>query len=975
MADEGRQRATSEDAADAAEVSSRPKVRFNQKKSKTWRLFALCAVVLVPLVYAALFLIAANDPYGGMNQVPAVVVNLDKGAEIDGEERNVGQELSDALIEDNALAVEGDVSGFNWSFTTSEAKAAQSLRDGAYYMEVIIPEGFSEAIASAGTKDATQAELEVYYNPAASFSAQTIGKNLIVRIVDKLNEQIQGDYFSSIFLTIKEAGSDLLTVANAGLDLSDGLFTARDGSAELADGLGQIAEGNAELTSGLYEAGDGATQLAQGASQLAEGVQQLASGLGQLKQGIESSSSSPETVALANAMAQVGSYLQAYGAEASKSDPDTAAEQAYLEGAASAAQDAAAANATLGDPLVAYISGGTFSYTSGSTTVTSTETGLIPALAAYVAAENALVEFETNELGPLLAELEQLRDAIGDMSDLGAQAKVDLEAYNAAVANQQQCAQLYQAAVSAYADALADFAAGKITEAELAAYAAAVQTASTNMANAESAVAQARSTMAYDFYHTDAAGNPAGLLPDIASAVSIASDLWGQIGSVDRIEELVNELMDLITEEATAGAAAQGAAGKCEGYLVGVAVTSAYASGSTSQLAEAINQIYSAVAVGSGDSTSLVDGTDQLASGASSLAEGIYTAADGSNTITLSLDTVASGSESLTDGMTTAANTSNTLFEGLLSGKDDLDEQTENSEVRSDVLSSPVTVNGESQDGESIVSVANYGTSMAPYYLGLGLWLGCLLATLILRPVDERRFAKRGSSLGVVLAGYLPLAGIAVAQILIAMAVVQFGLNMNVSFPAAYYLAGVVAALAFAALNQLLVGGFGMGGLIASVVLLAAQLCMASGTFPIESAFSVLGIASMLMPMTYVVRGLRVAMCGLGAEYVAIPVAVLAGVAILALLLTVLVVAIRRKVARGGSARKAALAGAASESASASAAASAAASAEDAGRAPMTNGEVVAAACFDEGAVDVEDALEIAPAPPTSPAASSVPEV
>ncbi len=885
MADEERHRTKGTNVPEEVPTSSRGFVRFNQSKKKSWHLFALCAVILVPLVYVALFLFSLQDPYGGMNQVPAVVVNLDRGAEIDGEQRNIGQELSDSLIEDNSLAVDGEVSGFDWNFTTSERRAAQSLRDGAYYMEIVIPEDFSQAIASACTKDATKAELKVYYNPAASFGAQTVGKGLITRIVDKLKERVQGDYLNSIFLTIKEAGSDLLTVANAGLDLTDGLFTARDGSAELADGVQQLAEGNATLTNGLYEAGDGASQLADGAGQLASGVMQLADGLGQLKQGIESSSSSAETVALANALSEVGYYLQAFGVEATKENPDTALEQAYLESAAAAASAAADANSTIGDPLVAYISGGSFSYASGSTTVTCTEQGLIPALAAYVQAENELVAFEQNELAPLLALLEELGDSIEDMEGSADTIKADIEALYAATENYAQCVSLYREALNAYSQALEDFAAGTITEEELAAYKAAVDTAAANVTAARDSIAAARQKLADD-------------LPDFIRMISIIAELWEQIGSVEHIEELINELMTLIENEARAGAAVQGAAGKVEGYLVGVAVTSSYASGSTSKLADAINQIYVAVAVGSGDSTSLVEGTSQLATGATSLAEGIYTAADGSNTITLNLATVASGSQSLAEGINTAASTSGTLFEGLLSGVDSQDEQAANSEVRSEVISDPITVNGEASDGESITSVANYGTSIAPYYLGLGLWLGCLLATLVLRPINEKRFRTSDSTPRLVLAGYLPLAGIAIVQVVSALAIVQFGLRMNVSFPVAYYLFGVLVALVFAALNQMLVGSFGIGGLFVSVVLLAAQLCMASGTFPIESAFSAMGIISMLMPMTYVVRGLRVAMCGLGVEYVAVPSVVLAVVGLTALVLTVVFVTIRRRRAR-----------------------------------------------------------------------------
>ena len=70
-------------------------LEFRNFRASGWLMFTICAVALIPLIYAGLFLLAFLDPYGNLVNVPAAVVNLDDGAVIDGEQRNIGQELCD----------------------------------------------------------------------------------------------------------------------------------------------------------------------------------------------------------------------------------------------------------------------------------------------------------------------------------------------------------------------------------------------------------------------------------------------------------------------------------------------------------------------------------------------------------------------------------------------------------------------------------------------------------------------------------------------------------------------------------------------------------------------------------------------------------------------------------------------------------------------------------------------------------------
>lgn len=73
--------------------------------------------VVIPLLYSFFYLGAFWDPYANMQDVPVAIVNEDTGAEINGEIRNVGNEVCDKLREDGSL---------KFDFTTAE-KAKKAL--------------------------------------------------------------------------------------------------------------------------------------------------------------------------------------------------------------------------------------------------------------------------------------------------------------------------------------------------------------------------------------------------------------------------------------------------------------------------------------------------------------------------------------------------------------------------------------------------------------------------------------------------------------------------------------------------------------------------------------------------------------------------------------------------------------------------------------------------------------------------------
>ena len=182
------------------------------------------------------------------------------------------------MIENNEDRKEGQATGFAWQFV-SEEEADSGLRDATYYMELVIPENFSQTIADADSDDPQQAELNAYFNPSTNLIAQTVGSSMVTKIKAELQEKISNEYFDTIFVSLSDASEDLLDAVDGTKELKDGLNDAKDGSEELEDGLNTLHDGSATLTDGLESAQDGADSLADGGSSIASGANELYNGL------------------------------------------------------------------------------------------------------------------------------------------------------------------------------------------------------------------------------------------------------------------------------------------------------------------------------------------------------------------------------------------------------------------------------------------------------------------------------------------------------------------------------------------------------------------------------------------------------------------------------------------------------------------------------------------------------------------------
>lgn len=211
---------------------------------------AIVVLMLLPLVYGALYLWAYWDPFGHVNKMPVALVNADKGATVSGQHVNIGEEISKSLTADGSM---------DWHVLSLD-EARSGVDHGNYYFMLELPPDFSEAIASPLTGEPKQANLVAVYNDANNYISSSIGRTAIDQVLNAVSTRISGQAVNQVLSVVVSSGA--------------GIQQAADGARQLADGAAKVDDGAGQLATGLHTARPGSAQLATGAKQLSDGINQ-----------------------------------------------------------------------------------------------------------------------------------------------------------------------------------------------------------------------------------------------------------------------------------------------------------------------------------------------------------------------------------------------------------------------------------------------------------------------------------------------------------------------------------------------------------------------------------------------------------------------------------------------------------------------------------------------------------------------------
>ncbi|WP_406318338.1 YhgE/Pip domain-containing protein [Streptosporangium sp. NBC_01639] len=255
---------------------------------------ALAGVVMLPLLYAGLYLWSFWDPQGNLANIPVALVVEDRPATVDGKTVDAGRELAEELRDREILG---------WH-TVDARQAAAGVNDGSFYLSLTIPADFSARLASpSGDGTPTPAELGVRVDTGRSYIMGTISDAVFAEVKDAASRTALKDYWDNVFVSFGELHDATAKAADGADELHDGTAEAGRGASTLNSGLGQAKDGTHQLAVGLGSADTATGKLAAGADELTRGLGQAEDGSRELGRGLAKLTSGAKQVADGNAQA------------------------------------------------------------------------------------------------------------------------------------------------------------------------------------------------------------------------------------------------------------------------------------------------------------------------------------------------------------------------------------------------------------------------------------------------------------------------------------------------------------------------------------------------------------------------------------------------------------------------------------------------------------------------------------------------
>ena len=273
------------------------------------RLFriGIAVIVLIPLLYGALYLWAFWDPYGNLDQIPVAIVNLDEPQEIDGTTLSAGKDLTDELLDSDTLG---------W-VTTSSDEAAAGLEDGTYSAALTIPADFSTDLGTADSDSPHAAHLDVQEREYASMIGSQVEDRVFTEVRTTLAESTTRAYLDTMLIGFSDLHGSLAEASLGADDLAAGIAEAADGASQVAEGATSALQGSTKLSGALDQLADGAVLASTGGARLAAGASTLDSGLASADAGAQSLAGANQQIADGTSKLSSGiDQLAAGGAQA-----------------------------------------------------------------------------------------------------------------------------------------------------------------------------------------------------------------------------------------------------------------------------------------------------------------------------------------------------------------------------------------------------------------------------------------------------------------------------------------------------------------------------------------------------------------------------------------------------------------------------------------------------------------------------------
>lgn len=777
---------------------------------------AVGALILIPLLYGALYLWAFWDPTGNMDHLPVALVNEDVATKRGDTVVDAGTQIVDKLTSSADL---------DWREVPAD-DALAGVTDGTYYFAVTIPASFSETVVGAGGDDPEQARIDVTYNDANSFLATTLGRSAMTQVESAVREEIGAQAVETVLVGLGSAREGLATASDGAMTLADASGQLADGAVQLSDGATSAADGSATLAHGLHTLRDGVVSAQDGANQLRSGAAKLDAGTSTLATGASSLADGTATLADGATKVSQGTGKLATGAG-----------------------KLATGTSSLASGATALADGATTVDTGAQKLAAATETAATGATALRTGA--SALQQGTNQLA---AGAHQLASGLAASQDTVAALPQQLTSVAALLAQNT-------AALKASDPTGSNTAVQALVTANAAALKSLDQLDGRTLVSSFSDAVKGASAIDAQL-HPGTAGTPTvrdGVDQLAAGTTSLATGLDDLKDGAGKLAQGAASLADGATN------LSQGAATVHTGASSLATASDTLRTGTATLADGAHDAAHGAGALSTGATTlksgaaKLADGTTALASGSSQLADGARKAADGADALAGGNASLAEGAGTLADGTAQTADGAGTLASRLSDGVGKIpDDSAELRTQRAGVVAAPVTV-----ADTDLAQAEGFGEGFAPFFLSLALFVGALITWLVLRPVPARALAAPVSGWRIAIAGYLPGLLIGAAQAGVMLAVVALGLGMDITNVPGTIAFTVLVAATFFALQQALLALAGpAAGKVLILALLMLQLAGSGGTYPVQTTAPFFQAIHPWLPMSYAVQGLRQVITG-----------------------------------------------------------------------------------------------------------------
>lgn len=260
------------------------KAEWSWFRNNKFYYLVMAALILIPTIYAIVFLSSLWDPYGETQNLPVAVVNQDKKADYQGKELTLGNDLANNLKKSDAM-----------KFTVlSSQKAKSGLDDGKYYMVITIPKDFSKNATTLLDKQPKQMKLDYKTSSGQSFVAGKMTESAAKTIVNNVSSEVTKTYAKTLVGSIKQLGKGSKEASAANGKLADGTKAAQDGANTIGTNLQTLADGSLTLQNGTQSLKTGLSTYLNGVASANQGSQQLTSGITTYTNGVQTAAAASQ---------------------------------------------------------------------------------------------------------------------------------------------------------------------------------------------------------------------------------------------------------------------------------------------------------------------------------------------------------------------------------------------------------------------------------------------------------------------------------------------------------------------------------------------------------------------------------------------------------------------------------------------------------------------------------------------------------